>query len=290
MQKYQPVNYYYVAKPSFWPLIGSIGLFSFMIGFVNILHKNLIGTYFCLFGFFLVAYMLYGWFRNVINESLNGLHSDQMDYSYRWGMFWFISSEIAFFGIFFIALFYARFAAVPTLGGNDFTHQLLWPQFHAGWPLLANPNPKQFPGPQQAMEAWGIPALNTLILLTSAATITVAHWGLKKGRRWQLLGGIIATIVLGLIFLFFQVHEYILADLKYNLTLNSGIYGTTFFMLTGFHGAHVTIGLTMLIVILIRAWKQHFQTEHHFAFEAVSWYWHFVDVVWLFLFVFVYWL
>ncbi len=140
------------------------------------------------------------------------------------------------------------------------------------------------------MDAWGIPAINTFLLLSSAVAVTIAHWGLQRQRRWQLIGGLILTIVLGLSFLFFQAHEYLLAYLDYHLTLKSGIYGTTVFVLTGFHGLHVTIGLIMLTAILGRCFKGHFGPEHQIGFEAGSWYWHFVDVIWLFLIVLVYWL
>jgi cytochrome c oxidase subunit 3 len=229
---------------------------------------------------------MFGWFSAVIDESLLGLHSQKMDRSYRYGMIWFIASEVAFFGIFFFALFYVRTYAVPTLGEN----KLLWPQFLASWPLLKNPNPTAYPGPHAVIPAFGLPALNTLILLTSAISVTIAHWGLKRNRRKQLDIFLFVTILLGIFFLSLQAYEYHEAYTQLGLTLKSGIYGSTFFMLTGFHAAHVTIGITMLLVIWIRCLKGHFVENHDFGFEAVSWYWHFVDVIWLFLFIFVYWL
>src|SRR5690606_25907847 len=140
------------------------------------------------------------------------------------------------------------------------------------------------------MAAWGIPALNTLILLTSGATVTWAHWGLLKENRGQLITGLFLTVALGIMFLGFQAYEYVHAYTELGLTLGTGIYGSTFFMLTGFHGFHVTVGTIMLMVILGRAIKGHFSPHNHFGFEAVAWYWHFVDVVWLGLFIFVYWL
>jgi len=165
-----------------------------------------------------------------------------------------------------------------------------WPGFNAVWPLLANPDPSQFTAPHSVMETWGIPAINTTILLSSGVTITIAHFGLVKGRRLQALIAQGLTALLGIIFLFMQVSEYTIAYTEKGLTLGSGIFGTTFFMLTGFHCLHVTLGTIMLIVIFVRIYKHHFTEHNHFAFEAVSWYWHFVDVVWLFLFIFVYWL
>lgn len=290
--KHHWVRRYFLPSPSHWPLLGSCGLFLILIGAINILHHNWYGHELFMLGAIILAYMMFGWFGAVIDESLEGLHSKQMDRTYRWGMLWFIVSEVAFFGIFFGALFYARQFAIPMLGGlirGSETHAMLWPQFKAMWPLLKNPNPTQYPGPAEVIPAWGLPALNTILLMSSAVMVTWAHWGLKKNRRWQLNLGVLLTIALGAAFLCCQAYEYTEAYTKLNLTLYSGIYGTTFFMLTGFHAAHVTIGLIMLTVILVRCLKGHFQPEHHFGFEAVSWYWHFVDVVWLFLFIFVYW-
>jgi len=196
-----------------------------------------------------------------------------------------------FFAAFFGALFYARYLAVPWLGGagdKGIAHQFLWPSFVAAWPLLSLPNPENFTVAREGMEAAGIPALNTAILLSSGATVTWAHWGLKRDRRRQLIIGLALTVLLGVLFITFQAHEYLDAYAVKNLRLSSGVYGSTFFMLTGFHGLHVSIGAIMLTVILVRASLGHFSPEHHFAFEAVSWYWHFVDVVWLGLFIFVY--
>jgi len=289
MKKYHPVSYYFVPHSSYWPILGSLGLFLFLIGIINLIHHNWIGHY-CLFsGILCIIYMFFGWFGAVINESLAGLHSARMDTSYRYGLFWFITSEIAFFGIFFGALFYARLVSVPALGHGE-TQAVLWPHFKTLWPLLINPSPAQFQGPKVVIPAWGIPALNTLILMTSAFFITLSHYHLQTHRLRQVNRYLIATIVLGIIFLCLQGYEYHDSYTYLGLTLKSGIYGTTFFMLTGFHALHVTIGALLLTVILIRSLKGHFLPEHHFAFTAASWYWHFVDVIWLFLFVFVYWL
>jgi len=301
--KYQPVDYYLIADPSYWPLFGSIGIFCSVLGLVNILHDNTIGIYLAFIGVLTLAFTMAGWFGTVIRESVNGMHSKRMDLTYRWGMLWFIVSEVALFLVFFLALFYTRIFTIPELGGepgallqslhmagSTYTHKLLWPSFQSAWPLMKNPDPALFVAPKQVMETWGIPAINTCILLSSAVTVTWAHWGLKKGRRWQLNLGMVVTVALGLFFLSMQAHEYYMACVDYGLTLGSGIYGTTFFLLTGLHAMHVTMGVIMLTTILMRCIRGHFLPEHHFAFEAVSWYWHFVDVVWLFLFLFVYWL
>ena len=176
------------------------------------------------------------------------------------------------------------------LGGGGYlaeTHDLLWSQFDAVWPSAG---PGQLGGEFKPMGPWGIPAINTLLLLTSGATVTWAHWGLKEHNNKTLVRGLALTIALGFLFVVLQAYEYYHAYHALNLTLGSGAYGSTFYMLTGFHGFHVTMGAVMLLVILIRAMKGHFTPHNHFAFEAVAWYWHFVDVVWLGLFVFVYWL
>lgn len=285
---------YYLAPPSHWPIFGSIALFCMLFGAAHWLHDVEYGPYLFMIGVGIMIFMMFGWFGQVIREDQTGLLANkQMDRSFRWGMCWFIFSEVVFFGAFFGALFYIRVLSVPWLGGEGsgaLTHLLLWPNFESTWPLLHTPNPEKFVGPQSVLETWGLPALNTLILLTSGATITVAHWAILKGHKIPALLGQGATILLGILFLVMQVHEYSIAYLEKGLTLDSGVFGTTFFMLTGFHGLHVTIGTIMLIVIFFRIYKEHFTPESHFAFEAVSWYWHFVDVVWLILFVFVYWI
>jgi cytochrome c oxidase subunit 3 len=279
---------YYLPQPSHWPITGSIGLFLMLFGFAMFLHGGT--SLIMIAGAAIIIFMLFGWFGTVINESLSGKYNSQVDMSFRMGMGWFIFSEVMFFAAFFGALFYARMWAIPWLGGasnNVMTHELLWPAFEAVWPTNG---PGDVGGDYQSMGAWGIPAINTLILLSSGVTVTWAHWGLKKDDRTQLILGLMATVALGFLFLGLQAYEYIHAYSELNLKLTSGIYGSTFFMLTGFHGMHVTLGATMLFVILIRSMKGHFTEDNHFAFEAVAWYWHFVDVVWLGLFIFVYWL
>jgi cytochrome c oxidase subunit 3 len=286
-------QHYYVPAQSYWPIIGSIGLFTMVIGGINVLHAHGYGWLIFLAGAFITVFMMFGWFGSVIKESRGGLYSPQLDRSFRWGMVWFIFSEVMFFAAFFGALFYARHFSVPWMGGigaKPATHALLWDHFRALWPLLKNPDPAKFVGPFEAMGAWGIPALNTVILLSSGATVTLAHLALKNNHRKKLIIGLMATVTLGILFLSFQAYEYYHAYTELGLKLNSGIYGSTFFMLTGFHGAHVTIGTIMLTVILVRCIRGHFTPEKHFGFEATAWYWHFVDVVWLMLFIFVYWL
>ena len=231
--------------------------------------------------------MLVGWFKNQIDESMAGLYSDQLGRSYRQGMSWFIFSEVMFFGAFFGALYYARFIAVPWLGGdsnNAMTNEVLWPGFEAMWPLVSTPGGIS----TQEMSPGGLPTINTIILLISSVTLHFAHVGLEQNKRKQLTIMLGITILLGCGFLFLQVEEYIHAYRDLGLTLQSGIYGNTFFMLTGFHGMHVTLGTIILIVMFFRVLKGHFTPKEHFAFQAGSWYWHFVDVVWVMLFIFVY--
>jgi len=284
-------NNYYIPHGTHWPIIGSIGLTTTVVGFARFLHGSEMTMMFL--GIAIVIFMMYGWFGQVIDESLAGLYNKQVDMSFRWGMGWFIFSEVMFFGAFFGALFYARVYSIPWLGGasnNDATAWLLWPDFEAVWPLLAVPMAENFEVAKQAMGAWGLPAINTAILLTSGLTVTLAHHALKRRDNVWLVYWLFATVALGFLFVGLQAMEYIHAYGELNLRLDSGIYGSTFFMLTGFHGFHVTMGATMLLVIMIRAMKGHFSPENHFAFEAVAWYWHFVDVVWLGLFIFVYWI
>ena len=269
---------YYVPEPSFWPVIASSALFLMAGGFAMMLNKMATGKPLMIAGALIFAYLLFGWFSEVIRESVGGLLNKQVDKSFRWGMGWFIYSEVMFFVAFFGALFYIRNVSLPWLGDAE----LLWPGFAGTWPS-AGPAIKEAFTP---MAAWGLPAINTLLLLTSGVTLTWAHWGLMKEKRNQLIIGLVLTIALGAIFLFLQVTEYHEAE----FTIKTGVYGATFFLLTGFHGLHVTMGAIMLSIILLRVIKGHFSANNHFAFEAVAWYWHFVDVVWLFLFIFIYWL
>ena len=276
---------YYLPDPSHWPVVGSVGILLMALGGVFLMNHVGGGGYVLLAGMAVMVYMLFGWLGTVIGESEDGKYNEQVDQSYRWSMSWFIFSEVMFFAAFFGALFYMRALSVPWLG-ESYTKQLLWPSFTSGWPVSGPGIEEQF----TPMGALGIPSVNTLILLTSGVTITFAHWGLKANNRFKLNFSLFLTIALGILFLCLQAFEYVHAYKELNLTLTMGAYGATFFMLTGFHGFHVTVGTIMLIVILFRCLKGHFKPEHHFAFEAVSWYWHFVDVVWLALFVVVYWL
>jgi len=275
---------YYLPAPSYWPVLGSSALLGLTIGGALFIHHVAGGGWILLLGFALLVWMLFGWFGQVIGESEKGLFNKQVDVGFRWSMSWFIFSEVMFFSAFFGALYYVRMLSVPDLAAGD--NALLWPGYTGGWPTGGPGAKSAF----ESMSAWGIPAWNTLILLTSGVTVTWAHWGLKKGNRGQLIAGLFATVALGLTFLTLQAYEYHHAYTELGLTLGSGVYGSTFFMLTGFHGFHVTLGTIMLIVITGRSLAGHFKPESHFAFEAVSWYWHFVDVVWLGLFIFVYWL
>ena len=286
---------YFIPDPSRWPLVGSIALCLTFIGASIMLNGSGFGTFILGIGIAAVVYMFVGWFAEVIGESLQKKYNQQVDVSFRWGMAWFIFSEVMFFAAFFGALFYARQLSVPWLGGEGAkvaTHMFLWPDFVMDWPILAIPDENAFIDSlfYETIPAWGVPALNTAILLSSGATVTFAHWALKNGNNRALCWWLFATVLLGFTFVYFQAGEYYHAYTELNLKFSSGIYGSTFYMLTGFHGFHVTMGATMLTVILIRSMMGHFTEHDHFAFEAVAWYWHFVDVVWLGLFIFVYWL
>ena len=279
---------YYVPHHSQWPFWGSIALFTVMVGVANWMNGHAWGEYVFFAGIAMILIILGKWFGDVIGESLAGHYNAQVDTSFRMGMMWFIFSEVMFFAAFFGALFYARNYALPWLSGEGdgaLTNEFLYSGYTAGWP--AN-GPGNIGGEYETIPAWGLPLINTLLLLSSGVTITIAHHALRAGRRTGLLVWLGLTIVLGALFLMFQAEEYHHAYTELNLTLGSGIYGSTFFMLTGFHGMHVTLGAIMLSVIWLRCLKGHFSKDHHFAFEAVAWYWHFVDVVWLGLFLFVY--
>ena len=284
-----PGSHYFVPEPSPWPFIAMFAVFALLFGATLMINDVAFGGASVLLGALLLAFIFYAWFRDVIAENLSGAYNAQVDRSFRQGMYWFIASEVFFFASFFGALYYIRVIAVPWLGGAGYlgTSEILYNQFEPAWPTAG---PEQLGGEFTPMGAWGLPAINTLILLTSGATITWAHWGLKLNDQKTLARGLIATIALGVMFVGLQAYEYNHAFEELNLTLASGVYGSTFYILTGFHGMHVTIGAIMLMAILGRAMKGHFSPKNHFAFEAVAWYWHFVDVVWLGLFIFVYWL
>jgi cytochrome c oxidase subunit III len=285
-----PADKYYVPHGSPWPIVGSVALFTSVGGAAMWLNDATAGPWLLTAGLLLLIFMFAGWFGAVIRESEGRFYNQAVDRSFRMGMMWFIFSEVMFFAAFFGALWYARQYSVPWLGGEGvkvFTKYLLWKDFENAWPTNG---PGDVGGEFGVIPAFGLPAINTAILLTSGVTITIAHHALKVGKRGLLNVFLALTFLLGFTFVFLQAEEYIEAYQHLNLTLGSGIYGSTFFMLTGFHGFHVTVGAIMLTVIWFRCLKGHFTPTHHFAFEGVAWYWHFVDVVWLGLFIFVYWL
>src|SRR6056297_50571 len=286
----QTKDSYYVPHGSHWPVVGSVGLFLLMVGVSMWLNGSDIGSWITFAGIGVIVVMLFGWFGDVIDESEGGVYNAQVDKSFRMGMMWFIFSEVMFFAAFFGALFYARSFVLPWLdgeGNNFFTNLLLWPGFEDTWPTNG---PADIGGEFQKMGALGLPLINTAILLTSSVTVTIAHHAIREGNRGMTALFLALTFLLGYVFVGLQAYEYLHAYRDLNLTLESGIYGSTFFLLTGFHGMHVTIGAIMLTVIFLRVIRGHFTAKHHFAFEATAWYWHFVDVVWLGLYIFVYWL
>ncbi len=286
----QTHDHYYVPHGSHWPIVGSVGLLLTMVGVSVWLNGSDPGLWIMLTGVAVIIFMVTGWFGTVIGENQRGVYNLQVDTSFRMGMFWFIFSEVMFFAAFFGALFYARNMSIPWLGGasnNFFTNLLLWPGFESTWPTNG---PGEIGGNFEEMGPFGLPLINTAILLTSSVTVTIAHHALVANQRNALKIFLAATFLLGFIFVFLQAEEYVHAYQDLNLKLTTGVYGSTFFMLTGFHGLHVTLGAIMLTIIWLRVMKGHFTPEKHFAFEAVAWYWHFVDVVWVGLYVFVYWM
>jgi cytochrome c oxidase subunit 3 len=276
---------YFVPPPARWPIIGALALLLMAFGAAGWINDAGHGPYILVAGTVILACVLVGWFSDVIGEGRHGLYDDQVEAAFRTGMAWFIGSEVVVFAVLFAALFYFRMISIPGLASGD-THSLLWPGFKAGWPSTG-------PGiatPFTAMAAAGVPTMNTLMLLTSGGMITLAHYALNRGRRSLLAVFVLATIVLGILFLRNQALEYHHAYTALHVTLATGVYGATFFVLTGLHGVHVAIGTAFLIVMLERIIRGDFTAKHHLGFLAATWYWHFVGVVWLILFVLVYWL
>jgi cytochrome c oxidase subunit 3 len=277
--------YYFVPGPSRWPVLAGMALLLTMAGAAAWVNDVPWGPYANAAGILSLLIVLYNWFGDAIKESEGGLYNSRVDTSYRWSMSWFIFSEVMFFAAFFGALFYARTITMPWLG--DLDHKLLWPDFTAHW---GNAGPAGTIEKFATMGPFPIPTINTALLLSSGVTLTIAHHALRENHRSRTAMWLFLTILLGACFMGLQAKEYIHAYTELNLKLTSGIYGSTFFMLTGFHGFHVTMGAIMLSVVLFRQTKGHFKPDHHFAFEGAAWYWHFVDVVWLGLYVVVYWL
>ena len=283
--------YYYVPAPSRHPVMMSISLFFVVFGAGQWVNAHAWGMYSVLFGMLWCAFVLRQWFGEAAAEAEGGLLSDRVDISYRWSMAWFIFSEVMFFAAFFGALYWARVHSVPSLGSAE--NALLWPDFKAAWPSAvagATASPAGTVEPFRTMGPWPLPTINTALLLTSGVTLTIAHHALIAGRRASTILWMWITVLLGVVFLGCQAYEYMHAYRDLNLKLSSGIYGSTFYMLTGFHGFHVLVGTLMLLVITIRLMKGHFTPERHFGFEGAAWYWHFVDVVWLGLYFIVYWM
>ena len=283
--------YYFVPHPSRHPIMAAIGLFLMIIGGTLWINSIATGEWILLAGLVCWLFTLSRWFHDTIGESESGLYSRKIDVSYRWSMSWFIFSEVMFFGAFFTALWWARSHSVPALGSLD--NALLWPDFKAVWPSMAagvTASPAGIIEPFQTVGPFWLPTINTALLLTSGVTLTIAHHALRENQRGKTIGFMWATVLLGFVFLLVQGYEYYHLYTDLNLKLSSGVFGSTFFMLTGFHGFHVFLGMLMLLVITLRLQKGHFTADKHFGFEGAAWYWHFVDVVWLGLYVLVYWM
>jgi cytochrome c oxidase subunit III len=261
---------YHLVDPSPWPFIGSVAAFITAVGAIMWMHGSTSAI--MLVGFALVLYTMFMWWRDVINEAHRGDHTPVVALHLRYGMLMFIASEV----MFFVAWFWAFFDA--SLFSNEAIQQARVAATGGVWP----------PKGTQVFNPWDLPFLNTLILLTSGTTVTWAHHALLNNDRKGLVWGLVLTVVLGAVFTCVQAYEYAHAAFAFSRDNGGNIYGSTFFMATGFHGFHVLIGTLFLIVCLFRALKGHFTPQQHFGFEAAAWYWHFVDVVWLFLFACVY--
>ena len=283
--------YYYVPEPSPFPALASLGLFFVILGATFWVNDITWGKYSLILGMVIWLFTLFQWFSAAVAESESGLYGRKIDLSFRWSMSWFIFSEVMFFGAFFSALWWARAHSVPMLGSLD--NALLWPDFKAVWPTVAagvTASPAGIIEPFQTMTPFWLPTINTALLLSSGVTLTIAHHALLANQRAKTITFMWLTVALGLVFLFVQGYEYFHAYNDLNLKLTSGMYGSTFYMLTGFHGFHVFLGMLMLLFITLRLQKGHFTPEKHFGFEGAAWYWHFVDVVWLGLYILVYWI
>jgi cytochrome c oxidase subunit III len=282
--------YYFIPNPSRHPVLAALGLFFVILGAGQWINGADWGKYSLMAGMVIWLGVLYQWFSEAISESESGQYGHKIDLSFRWSMSWFIFSEVMFFGAFFTALWWARAHSVPELGSLD--QQLLWPDFKAVWPSLAagaTASPAGIVEPFTTMTPFWLPTINTALLLTSGVTLTIAHHALVAGHRSKTILFMWMTVLLGVVFLFVQGYEYSHAYSEMNLKLTSGVYGSTFYMLTGFHGFHVFVGMLMLLFITLRLQKGHFTPERHFGFEGAAWYWHFVDVVWLGLYILIYW-
>ncbi|HUG23817.1 cytochrome c oxidase subunit 3 [Piscinibacter sp.] len=282
--------YYFVPEPSRFPVMAATGLFFVIFGAGQWINGAGWGKYSLMLGLAIWAFTMFQWFGQAIRESESGLYGDRIDTSFRWSMSWFIFSEVMFFGAFFGALFWSRLYTIPVLG--NLQNAILWPDFKAVWPSVAagaTASPAGIVEPFLTMGPWPIPTINTALLLTSGVTLTIAHHALIAGKRAKTVAWMWITVALGVLFLGLQAYEYMHAYQDLNLRLDSGIYGSTFFLLTGFHGFHVFVGMLMLLFITLRLMKGHFTPDRHFGFEGAAWYWHFVDVVWLGLYVIIYW-
>ena len=283
--------YYFIPAPSQHPVMVSVGMLLVIFGASQWVNGQGYGSWLVLSGLVVWGLVMFRWFGDAIRESEGGLYSDRIDVSFRWSMGWFIFSEVMFFAAFFGALYWARVFSVPMLG--DLNHQVLWPDFKAVWPSTGagfTASPAGTVEPFQTMGPFWLPTINTALLLTSGVTLTIAHHALIANQRSKTIFWMWVTVALGTAFLGVQAYEYVHAYRDLNLKLSSGIFGSTFFMLTGFHGFHVFVGMLMLLFITLRLMKGHFTPQRHFGFEGAAWYWHFVDVVWLGLYFLVYWL
>lgn len=284
--------YYFVPGPSSRPVMSAIGLFFVILGASQWINGAGWGAWSLALGMLIWLGTLFQWFRDSIAESEGGMYGHRIDLSYRWSMSWFIFSEVMFFGAFFTALWWARGHSVPALGSLD--NALLWPDFKAVWPSLAaagaTASPADIVEPFSTVGPFWLPTINTALLLSSGVTLTIAHHALRENHRGRTIAFMWLTVLLGIVFLCVQGYEYFHAYSELNLKMSSGIYGSTFYMLTGFHGFHVLVGMLMLLFITLRLQKGHFTADKHFGFEGAAWYWHFVDVVWLGLYILVYWL
>ncbi|HET6519951.1 MAG TPA: cytochrome c oxidase subunit 3 [Geminicoccaceae bacterium] len=259
-----PPHPYHLVDPSPWPAVGTLAAFVLVIGGLMYMHEVTGGIWVVLLGAAGVIFTMFAWWRDVLREGHQGFHTDVVARGLRVGMVLFIASELLFFVAWFWAYFWG--ALVPPM-----TVETQWP-----------------PADVTPVDPWDIPFLNTMILLLSGTTVTWAHHELREGNRRATFQALVITVILGVLFTSLQAYEYVHA-VHEGLTITDGIFGSSFYMATGFHGFHVLVGTAFLLVCTMRAYYGTLAPERHVGFEAAAWYWHFVDVVWLFLFVWVYW-
>jgi cytochrome c oxidase subunit 3 len=284
---------YYVPEHSSRPITTAIGLFFLGLGSILLTENPSAGIVLFIIGVLITGLTLIFWFRDVILENRRGLHDAQMDRTYRWGMFWYLISQAALVLTFFGAVFFARLIIIPGLGGHiddafKVTHLLLWPDFTSHWPLANNPDPSSFEGPSEIMTIWGWPLVNLLLVVLNVLFVISAQKAVKKNLHRLVTKNMMAVTLLGATFLGLHIYSLYEAIFDYGISLDSGIYGSTFVMINVLIILNVFITLLVMIFLLPRCIKGEFGAKHHFAIDAIAWLWYFIAAMWFLSFLFLY--